>query len=323
MREDRRARHQPLRHPLRRHPLRLGLAATSLALLAVLAIGCGKKGEPEPPIRLLPAKGKNLVARQQGGDAVLSVGYPKTAVNGMALPGLDGVEIWWMPRPTTPEGKAPDTREAEFRAASKRLLTLSGSDLQSSIAGDRILTRMPLPDAQDVADFAHVWSVIFVSSEGERSAFSNIASLVAITPPMAPTELELEARAGGVEIRWAAPADEPKQYRGLSPCSLREGLRRAPGEAQETEHLDSTATFGARYIYSVTALSDDKPPIESATAAEAEITYRDRFAPPAPEGLVALAEPARVRLRWRASTVGDLAAITSTAAPRARASSVA
>ena len=48
------------------------------------------------------------------------------------------------------------------------------------------------------------------------------------------------------------------------------------------------------------------PPIESAIASEREVRYQDRFAPPPPTELVALAETGRVRLVWRASEAEDV-----------------
>jgi len=77
--------------------------------------------------------------------------------------------------------------------------------------------------------------------------------------------------------------------------------------AQEKSWLDNTAQFGQSYIYGVTALSQLQPPIESAIASEHEVRYADRFAPPAPTELVALAETGRVRLVWRPSEAEDVA----------------
>jgi fibronectin type 3 domain-containing protein len=47
--------------------------------------------------------------------------------------------------------------------------------------------------------------------------------------------------------------------------------------------------------------------VESGLAEEVEVDYRDRFAPPVPKGLLALAEEGRVRLVWEVSPAPDVA----------------
>ena len=79
-----------------------------------------------------------------------------------------------------------------------------------------------------------------------------------------------------------------------------------PGVDQRS-WLDTTARFGQSYIYAVTAIIQPNPLIESAITSEHEVRYTDRFAPPVPADLVALAEPGRVRVVWRASEAEDFA----------------
>jgi fibronectin type 3 domain-containing protein len=57
----------------------------------------------------------------------------------------------------------------------------------------------------------------------------------------------------------------------------------------------------------VTALAQQEPVVESGITSEREVRYQDRFPPPAPADLVALAEAGRVRLVWQASEADDLA----------------
>ena len=76
----------------------------------------------------------------------------------------------------------------------------------------------------------------------------------------------------------------------------------------EKSYLDTSASFGQSYIYSVTAVDGSDPKIESAVRTEREIKYLDRFPPPTPTELVAIAEtPTRVRLVWKPSEAADLA----------------
>ena len=70
-------------------------------------------------------------------------------------------------------------------------------------------------------------------------------------------------------------------------------------------HLDESAEFGERYIFTVRAVASLEPLVESAAAVEREIEYLDRFAPPPPASLLALGEVESVRLVWQASPAAD------------------
>src|SRR5205085_2874568 len=72
-----------------------------------------------------------------------------------------------------------------------------------------------------------------------------------------------------------------------------------------TTHLDATAQYGQRYIYTVTALGSSTPRVESGFAEEREVDYQDRFAPAPPDDLVALPQAGGARLVWKASPDTD------------------
>jgi hypothetical protein len=79
-------------------------------------------------------------------------------------------------------------------------------------------------------------------------------------------------------------------------------------KAGERSYLDTSASFGQSYIYTVTAVDSRDPDVESAVRTEREIKYVDRFPPPVPTELVAFAETStRVRLVWKPSEAADLA----------------
>ena len=78
-------------------------ACAAIAALAVLA-GCGLKGDPQPPLRTVPLKTQDLELRQQGRWILLEMGYPKTTMSGMALGGIDAVELLQAVRPVQADG---------------------------------------------------------------------------------------------------------------------------------------------------------------------------------------------------------------------------
>lgn len=165
------------------------------------------------------------------------------------------------------------------------------------------------------------------------SDFSNLATIAYREPPAPPETFALEPRPGGVAITWSADADglegfhvyrrdaQSKAYaRPLAfiPYDLpsfesgeQEGERPRAEERESgrgpREYLDSSAVFGERYIYSLTAVSNRSPIVESAFAVEREVDFADRFPPTPPRNPIALAEANRVRLLWDASPQSDVA----------------
>src|SRR4029453_18939182 len=90
--------------------LRSSHSTSRLLVLALVSFGalasCGKKGPPLPPLRQSPAAAQDLVVYQQGSEWVLQASYPKTTVAGLALPGLEALEVWTMERPLPPAAPA-------------------------------------------------------------------------------------------------------------------------------------------------------------------------------------------------------------------------
>jgi len=299
------------------------------ALLAA-ALGCGKQGPPLPPLRNVPAPVKDLTVVQQGPQLLLSFTYPTVTPAGTALGGISAVEIWSVGRPA-PDGKANPLDVKEFGPVAKPVQKLAGADLTSATSGSRIDISLPLPPATATAPapaatpapvpgtapaapagptpLAAYFAVRTFGKKGDRSDFSNIVSVVPKTPPAAPQQVTATARGDGILVEWTPVAGTVAGYNVYRRGSTERANAKPVHTAGPTEKswLDNTAKFGQGYIYSVTARSQIQPPIESAIAAEREVRYVDRFPPPAPTELVALAEAGRVRLVWRPSEAEDVA----------------
>jgi hypothetical protein len=282
------------------------VAATVALVVASLAVGCGKKGDPEPPLRIIPNAASDLTAAQRGDGLVFRFGYPQTTTSGAKLSGLEAVEVWELTRALPPSGEPPIVEAAEFAAGARRLVTLTGAELQSAIEGGGVVVRLPLPPAPASGRQAHYYAVRTMALEGETSGWSNLTRLVPQPPPPPLTEVNVEPRATGIEVSWRA-ADGAAGYRvyrrQAQSRTWDEPLVTLPGEARS--HLDTTARYGQRYIYTVTALASREPAVESAFAAEREVDYEDRFAPAPPEDLVLLPETAGANLVWKPSPDAD------------------
>ncbi len=291
-----------------------GLSA-SLALLSCLGVslgvcaGCGKQGNPQPPLRAVPAAAHDLKAHQQGTRILLDFTYPKTTAAGMALDGLSSIEVYQSLQPAPREGAPPPLDARVFNSSAQLQQTLEGADVGAVTFGDRLIVAVPLPEPLEDPARARYYGVRTVGKNGDRSDLSNLAALVPKKPPAAPANVSATARTDGVFVEWT-PVEGVLGYgvyrRGAQEKAYGQPVQLVPG-ADQKSWLDTTARFGQSYIYAVTAIIQPNPIIESAVTSEHEVHYVDRFPPPAPTDLVALAEPGKVRLVWRASEAEDFA----------------
>jgi len=310
----------------------LGTVVLAVAVLAA----CGKQGPPLPPLKAVPATTKDLVATQQGAQIVLTFTYPKTTAAGLALPGISAVEVLNATRQAGSDGKPIAMDPKQFASTGKTLTKVVGADLTAATSGDRIVITLPVPPAPPAPAkpapaatpapattpvpgttpapagsplVAHYFAVRTFGEEGDRSEISNVSAVVPKAPPPAPERLTVTARADGVLVEWAGVTGAAGGYN----IYRRDAQERFHGQpvhvagAEERSWLDSTARFGQSYIYTVTALAQREPVVESAVGSEHEVRYQDRFPPAVPAEVVALAEAGRIRLVWKSVDAEDLA----------------
>lgn len=291
-----------------------GLFLLVLAPAALLFAGCGKKGDPLPPLRSIPLPTTDLSVRQQGRLILFDLAYPTVTVGGLALDGIDALELYVMTKPLPPDAAPgapwPSAEQAEFDAAGKLLQKFSGADLQSAVAGDRLQFQLPLASPLPATPVATIYAVRAVKGN-ETSGYSNRVTLVAREPMAPPKNLQVEATATGIRLSWESDAGaqgSPVGFdvfrRDAQSKAYGQAIARVPGS--ERSFADQSAAFGNRYIYTVRAIANANPLVLSDPAGEREVEYEDRYAPPLPANFIALGERGTVRLRWDAVPVADL-----------------
>ena len=160
------------------HDLRPWL--TVLVLVAAGAPACGKKGDPQPPLRRLPQPATDVDLAQRGGQLVVRLTAPSSYTDGSRLPVLD-VELL---RADQPGDFAKQAKGRRVRAA----------------PGERLVEREPVPSAGTEMRYA-----VRVLVKGKSSPLSGVASLTVQEPPPAASGLTVGRTARGLRLDWSAP----------------------------------------------------------------------------------------------------------------------
>jgi hypothetical protein len=159
---------------------------TVLVLVAAGGPSCGKKGDPQPPLRRLPQPAMDLDLAQRGGQLVVRLTAPSSYTDGSRLPVLD-VELL---RADQPGDFAKQAKGRRVRAA----------------PGERLVESEPAPAPGTAMRYA-----VRVLAKGKASPLSGVASLTVQEPPPAASGLTVGRTAGGLRLDWSAPPVPPLQ----------------------------------------------------------------------------------------------------------------
>jgi hypothetical protein len=307
-------------------------------VLLLLVAACGKRGDPRPPVPIIPQATSDLVATQRANNIVLSWSYPALTTTGRSLTGLRRIVLYRYSEPLPPSvatrppdtpdpevppaiaqfAKVPELTAAQFARLSERIESIEGAKLDDATVGSKlILIDSPQMRTTDGQPMRLTYAII---SEGEnaRSPLSNLVAIVPLPVAVPPDQLTATANAGGVVLSWQAPARSIAG--GTAPVITGYNIYRGTGEAvagafdapiNETLVRETTFTdvppYGA-HSYRVTAVATNGPPrVESEPSVVAGVTFKDLVPPPPPASVSALVETAAVRLVWDAVDAPDLA----------------
>ncbi len=281
-----------------------------LAALALLVVfpGCGKQGDPAPRPRPIPQPANELELRQRGFELLLEFPYPATTVAGLPLAGIASATIYEAVMPLAPEAELPKLDEADLEALALPVAVLAGTALDEAVVGSRIRAHLALPASAFERAEARVYAVRTEGPNGDRSPWSKAVALRPRTAPAAPVGLVVTAQKEGVALSWTSAADAVSYVvlrREAKSPDWSTPLATVPPET--TTYLDRGALYGTRYVYTVLALAQLEPPIESAPVRASEVDYRDLYPPAPARELRALALSGDIRLVWDGSADADLA----------------
>lgn len=307
-------------------------------VLLLLAAACGKRGDPRPPVPIIPQGTTDLVATQRANNIVLSWSYPALTTTGRSLTGLRRIVVYRYSEPLPPSvatrpadtpdpdvpqaiaqfARVPELTAAQFGRLSERIESIEGAKLDAATVGSKLIfpdsPQMRTPDGQPM----RLTYAIVSEGDNARSPLSNLVAIVPLPVALPPEQLTATANAGGVVLTWQAPARSIAG--GTAPVVTGYNIYRGSGDAvgaafdapinealiKETTFTD-VPPYGA-HTYRVTAAATNGPPrVESEPSVPAVVTFKDLVPPPPPASVSALVETAAVRLVWDAVDAPDLA----------------
>jgi hypothetical protein len=312
-----------------------------VAALVLLCIACGKRGDPRPPVPVIPQATSDLAVTQRANRVILSWSYPSLTTAGRGLTDIRRISVFRyveelpvaavvgepaplqpadpaVPQPIALFAKIPTLPKAQFEKLATRVESIEKDSLASATAGSRLLyTDTPPMRASDGRPVRVTYAVV-TEGPSAKSEPSNLAILVPLAVSVAPESLVATAKPEGVVLTWA----EPKTSAAGGGAPIVTGYhiyRAAPGAPldEQAAPIETAPLTKTKYTdvppygeheYRVTAIASTQPSlIQSDASAPARATFRDLVAPPAPTNMTALIETKVVRLIWDPVEAPDLA----------------
>ena len=310
-----------------------------LIVLFVFAIACGKRGDPRPPIPVIPKATGDLVVTQRANKLILSWSYPALTTAGRTLTNVRRVSVYRYVEeiPATPTASSPSSTPepavapavaqlapatpltaAQFGKLSHRLDSIEGANLPASTVGAKLVYEDSPPVHSSSGRPLRLTYAVVTEGFSAKSDWSNMVSIVPLDVAVAPEKLAASPNEKGVTLTWAVPSASVTGsgkpaiagyniYRSAKGQTLDAfALPVNPSPVAKNEYTD-TPPYGT-YDYRVTAVAAAGPPrIESDHSAPVQATFKDLVPPPPPASVAALVETKVVRLVWDSVDASDLA----------------
>lgn len=283
----------------------------TFACAVILAVSCGRKGPPLPPIIEVPETTTGLRAHQELNEVVLNWKYPALTRGGRSLTDLAHIEVYRLDVPpgqeTVPAGTAGADLQRQLMLSRATLVTkLEGESLRLATRGENLEYRETLaPIEEGKAPPTYWFGVRTVRRDRTASALSNVVAWQRKTIPPAVTGLKAVPQEDGIMVSW----DEFADLKGVLYAAERRSVPNGSWDefgivfAEKSPQLDVFARQGMTWQYRMRAVvADTSGPVSP----EIEVNYKDVYRPPPAVNFICLPEPGIVRLRWDASAEADV-----------------
>ncbi len=277
--------------PLVRAALPLVLAT------AVLALACGKKGPPLPPLVLLPNPPEGFAAVRQGDEVALSFTVPGANTDRSTPADLARIEVyaWTTPGPVGAEevvrqgerigtlavNKAPDPDEPEPETPAPK-----GPGLDQNEAARVTDTIDPA-----VPGTYRSYVAVGVNSRGRRGALTPRVAVPLVDPPAAPGAPRVTYDEKAITVAWA-------------PVTAAEGTAVATPELAHSIHVEVAGLDPHRWYFYRFDVASEASPVGRARTAPAANAFPDRLQFAFARQAKGLRDHAVFRLGWHAARLG-------------------
>ena len=311
-----------------------------LVVFVLTVVACGKRGDPRPPVPVIPKATSDLVVTQRANKRLLSWRYPALTTAGRSLTSVRRVTVYRYleelpatptapgatpapPEPGVPPAIAqstvpPQLTAAQFGKLSQRIDSIEGANLPDATVGAKLVYEDSPPVHSASGRPIRLTYAVVTETTGARSDLSNLVSITPLDVATPPVNLAAAAKPEGVVLTWSAPTTAATGnvkpaivgydiYRSAKGAALEQfAVPVNPSPVTRTDYTD-VPPYGT-YDYRVAAVAAAGPPrIESDTSPAVTATFKDLVPPPPPATVTALVETKVVRLVWDAVNVPDLA----------------
>jgi hypothetical protein len=315
------------------------------AVAAALAVGaCGKRGNPLPPLRPVPARIADLAALRIDDRVELTFTVPNANADQTTPVAIDRVAIFAMtsaagavPPPATAilgtddnlratlTIRTPDETKAETGAASgpsRPAAAPNPPPVPAAPAADEgktaaapgaratLVDPLGTPRAGGPASITYAAVGVTAGGRGRKGPASNTVTVPLGDPPTAPTGLAATSNETTLTVTWDAASAasvllyEPATSSAADPTAGPHLVTPAPISRPYTEAVE----FGRERCFVARAIrTTGAAAVASAPTAPVCTTAVDRYPPPAPEHLQAIQDGAAITLNWSAVDASDLA----------------
>jgi hypothetical protein len=291
-----------------RAPRRLG-AALSVALVVA---ACGKKGDPLPPLQIVPARVTDLTASLGAGRIQLQFTVPAGDPQTGLTVAPERIEIYRVV--TEPEAPVPPA--AQIVGAQEYLrgeLVVRRADVTPPAGPSTTPAPGEPASFSEEVDLssAGAWTFVAVGAIGRnrRGPASAIVTVPVGNLPPAPDGIQASNDETSIRLTWQGAGPAYRVFHVGAPTeSNPAGLQLLTGQPLTTTEFVQPVEFGRERCFVVRSVRVTGPVTVEGPASVAEcLTPVDRYPPPAPSNLRVIQEGSGITLTWTPVVAADLA----------------
>jgi hypothetical protein len=284
----------------------------AFCLLLISLPGCGKIGDPLPPIPRAPLIIDELSVAQEGTNLVLQL----PIVRSPRSPQLQRIDVY---RLIESANDPLGVTQEQFSANATIIDSILGEEVPLEKS---IITKNDVLDFKNSArDLRYRYAVRLITSSGAAIDFSNYALITPLFDLASPPSgFKAELKEKEIEITWDAPRTNEN---GTSPAnvvayniyrSVETGplIKLNDEPLQDLRYVDTRFEFGKKYEYVLRALStltndaSVNNAIESNASKPLTLTPKDTFPPSAPAPITIASIGGLVSLYWPLNSEADV-----------------